>query len=88
MVDLMLVLNVRLRNLFESNWICKIKWQRGCTWHFTWWRLYLSITLGTVEGAPDASFVGRPTSEAEIKGALEVTIELYLKIYMVVHLLV
>ena len=44
--------------------------------------------LCAVEGAPDGSSEGTPTFAVEIKGAFEVTIELHLKIHMVVRLLV
>ena len=44
--------------------------------------------ISAVEGAPDGSSEGTPTFEVEIKGAFEVTIELHLKIHMVVYLLV
>ena len=50
MVDLMLDLNGCLRVLFESNWRCTIKWQRGCTWRFTWFK-YEHVSA--VESAPD-----------------------------------
>ena len=44
--------------------------------------------VSAVEGAPDGSSQIIPTFEVEIKGALEITIELNLKKHMVVHLLV
>ena len=65
MVDLMLDLNGLLRVLFESNWRCTIKLQRGCTWRFTWFK-YEHVSA--VEGAPDGLFKGTPTFEVEIKG--------------------
>ena len=37
MVYLMLDLKGHPRVQFKSNWICIIKWQRGCTWRNTWW---------------------------------------------------
>ena len=40
--------------------------------------------ISAVEGAPDDSSEGKPTSEVEIEGELEVTIQLHLKIHMVV----
>ena len=43
--------------------------------------------VSAVEGALDSSFDCTPTFEVKIKGALEVKIELHLKIYIVVHLL-
>ena len=36
-----------------------------------------------VEGAPNLSFEGTPTFDVKIEGALEVTIELHLKMHMV-----
>ena len=84
MVDLMLDLNGTLRVLFESNWRCTIKWQRGCTWRFTWFK-YEHVSA--VESAPDSLSKDTPTFEVEIKGALEVAIELHLRMHMVVHLL-
>ena len=44
--------------------------------------------VSAVEGAPDGSSQGTSTFEVEIKGALLVTIELHLKMHIVVHLLV
>ena len=44
--------------------------------------------VGAVEDAPEVSSQGTPTFEVEIKGPIEVTTELHLKMYMVVHLLV
>ena len=44
--------------------------------------------VSTVEGTPDGSSESKPTFEVEIKGTPEVTIELHLKMYIVVHLLV
>ena len=44
--------------------------------------------ISAVEGAPDGSSEGTPIYEIEIKGALEVTVDLHLKMQMVVHLLV
>ena len=41
-----------------------------------------------VEGAPDGSSEGISTFEVKIKGVLEITIELHLKMHMVVRLLV
>ena len=41
-----------------------------------------------VEGAPDGSSEGIPTFAVKIKGVLEITIELHLKMHMVVRLLV
>ena len=38
-----------------------------------------------VEGAPDGSSEDTPKTHTEIKDALELTVELYLKIHMVVH---
>ena len=67
MVDLMLDLNERLRVLFESNWRCTIKWQRGCTWCFTWFK-YEHISA--VESAHDGLAEDTPIFEVEIKGAL------------------
>ena len=84
MVDLMLDLNGGLRVLFESNWRYTIKWQRGCTRCFTWFK-YEHVSA--VEGAPDDLSKGTPAFDAEIKGALLVPIELHLKMHMVVHLL-
>ena len=43
--------------------------------------------VSAVEGAPDDSSEGTPTFKSETKGTLEVTIELDLKIHMVVRLL-
>ena len=43
--------------------------------------------VSAVEGAPDGSSEGTPTFEVEIKGALEVTTELRLKMHMVEHLI-
>ena len=85
MVDLMLDLNRRPRAPFESNWRCTITWQRRCTWRFTWLKYEHFSVIG---GAPDGSFKDTPTFEVEIKGVLEVTIELHSKMQMVVHLLV
>ena len=84
MVDLMLDLNECLRIFFESNWRCTIKWQRGCTWGFTWFK-YEHVSA--VENAPDGLSEDTPTFEVETKGALQVAIELHLKMHMVVHLL-
>ena len=44
--------------------------------------------VSAVKGAPEVSSQRTPTFEVEIKGASEVRIELHLKMYMVVHLLV
>ena len=63
---------------------CTIKWQRWCTLRFTWLN-YEHVSA--VEGATGSSG-GTPTFEAEIKGALGVTIESHLKINLAVHLLV
>ena len=40
-----------------------------------------------VAGAPDSPPAGTPTFEVEIKSALEVTLELHLKVHMVVGFL-
>ena len=40
-----------------------------------------------VKGAPDGLSQGKPTFEVETEGALDVTIELHLKMHMVAHLL-
>ena len=50
MVELMLDLNGHFRVLFESNWRCTKKWQRGCTWRFTWFK---HEHVSAVESAPD-----------------------------------
>ena len=44
--------------------------------------------VSAFEGAPDDSSEGTHTFEVEIKGVLEVTIEMHLKMHMVVSLLV
>ena len=44
--------------------------------------------ISAVKGTPDGSFEGTPTFNIEIKGALEVTIELHWKVHMIVDLLV
>ena len=44
--------------------------------------------VSAFQGVPDGSSEGTPTFEVEIKGVLEVTFEMRLKIHMVVHLLV
>ena len=85
MVDLMLDLNGSLRVLFESNWRCTIKWQRGCTWRFTWFK---HEHVSAVESVPDGLSEDTPTFEVEIKGAIKVAIEFHLKMLMVVHFLV
>ena len=41
--------------------------------------------ISAVEGARNVSSEGKPTFDIEIKGTLEVTIELHLKMHMVVH---
>ena len=57
-------------------------------------RFYLRIVaikyehVSAVEGAPDGSSKDTPKFEVEIKGALEVTTELHLKMHMVMGLLV
>ena len=84
MVDLMWHLNECLSVPFESNWRCTIKWQRGCTWRFTWFK-YEHVSA--VESAPGGLSEDTPTFEAEIKGELYVATEIYLKMHMVVHLL-
>ena len=73
MLDLLLDLNGRLRVHLT---FCLI----------TFALKYEHVTA--VEGAPDGSFENTPTFEVEIKRALEVTIELHLKMDKVVHLLV
>ena len=44
--------------------------------------------VSATEGAPEVLFESAPTSEARIKGALQVTTEMYLKLHIVVHSLV
>ena len=44
--------------------------------------------VSAVEGAPDGSSRGTPTFEVEIKGALEVTTKLHVKMHMMVYWLV
>ena len=44
--------------------------------------------VSAVEWAPDDSSEGKPTSDVEVKDAIEVTIQFHLKMHMVVHLLV
>ena len=56
------------------------KWQRGCTWGFTWFK-YEHVSA--VENAPEDT----PIFEVETKGALQVAIELHLKMHMGMHLL-
>ena len=59
--------------------------------HLTFYLMTFTLKyehVSAVEGAPDGSYEGIPTIEVEIKGALEVTIELHLKIHMVVRFLV
>ena len=53
--------------LFESNWGCTIKRQRGCTWRFAWFNYK---HFSAVESAPDGSSEDISTFEVEIKGAL------------------
>ena len=67
MVYLMLDLNGCLRVLIESNWRCTIKWQRGCTWQFTWFK-YEHVSA--VESVRDGLSEETLTFEVEIKGAL------------------
>ena len=56
--------------------------------HLTFYLMvHLSMNM-TVEGAPDSTSKGTPTFEFEIKCALEVTVELHLKMQMVIYLLV
>ena len=45
---------------------------------------YLNEHISAVEGGTDVSFQGTSTFEVEIKGAIEVTIELHLKMHMAV----
>ena len=63
----MLDLNGRLGVLFESNWRCTIKWQRECTWRFSWFK-YEHVSA--VESAPDGLSEDTPTFEVEIESAL------------------
>ena len=59
--------------------------------HLTFYMMTFALKyehVSAVEGVPDGSSEGTPTFELEIKGALEVTIELHLKMQMVLHLLV
>ena len=51
-------------------------------------RMFEQEHASAVEGAPDGSSEGTPTFDVEIKGALEVTVEFHLKMYMVVHIFV
>ena len=44
--------------------------------------------VSAFEGVPDGSPESTPTFEVEVKGVLEVTIEMSLKMHMVVRLLV
>ena len=44
--------------------------------------------VSATEGAPEVLFECTPTSEARIKGALQVTTEMYLQLHIVVHSLV
>ena len=56
--------------------------------HLTFYLMvHLSMNM-TVECAPDGTFEGTLTFEVEIKCVLDVTVELHLKMQMVVHLLV
>ena len=43
--------------------------------------------VSAVECTPDGPSGGTPTFEFEIKGALEVTIDLHFKMHMIVHFL-
>ena len=59
--------------------------------HLTFYLMTFTLKyehVSAAEGAPDGSSEETPIFEVEIKGALEVTIEFHLKIYMVVRLLV
>ena len=67
MVDLMLDLNGCLRVFIESKWRGTIKWQRGWTWRFTWFK-YEHVSV--VESAPVTLSEDTPTFQVEIKGAL------------------
>ena len=60
-------LNGHLRVLFQKNWRCKIKWRKGCTWRFTWFK-YEHVS--SVESAPDRLSEDTTTFEVKIKGAL------------------
>ena len=66
----MLDLNELLRALFENNWRCTDKWQRGCTWRFTWWRLQLSMNMSVKLRVLLMVHLTALTFEVEIKGAL------------------
>ena len=67
MMDLTVDLNGCLKVLFENNWRCTIKWQRGWTWCFTCFK-YEHVSA--VETAPDGLSEDTTTFEVEIKGAL------------------
>ena len=59
--------------------------------HLTFYLMTFALKYEHVialEGAPDGSSKDTPRFEVEIKDATEVTIELHLKMHMVVHLLV
>ena len=56
--------------------------------HLTFFSMMFTLkyeNISAVEGARNVSSEGKPTFDIEIKGALEVTIELHLKMHMVVH---
>ena len=65
-MDLMLGLNGHLRILFENNWRCTKKWQRG----YTFYLMTFTLKYGHVnafEGAPNGSSEDTPTFDFEIK---------------------
>ena len=59
--------------------------------HLTFYLMTFTLKYehaSAVEGAPDGSSEGIPISEVKVKGVLEITIELHLKMHLVVRLLV
>ena len=91
MVDLMLHLKVRLRVHFKEPLKIKDEVTKRMDLHL------MDVLLGGllddalvsgIEGAPEDSSEGTSTFEVQIKGAFWATIELHLKMHMVVHLLV
>ena len=59
--------------------------------HLTFYLMKLALKyehVSAFEGVPDGSPESTPTFEVEVKGVLEVTIEMSLKMHMVVRLLV
>ena len=59
--------------------------------HLTFYLMKFALNyehVSAFEGVPDGSPESTPTFEVEVKGVLEVTIEMSLKMHMVVRLLV